>query len=96
MALLILGGLAFTAMAVFLTVALVGTVIHFAVRIILLPLLLLKFILMGTVMLWDRSCSSSGDRGSGCRQGPRPPAVSASRHRRWLMIVKANRRPALA
>lgn len=51
MALLVLGGLAFAAVAVFLTVALVGTLVHVAVRLVLLPLLLLKWIIVGTVML---------------------------------------------
>jgi hypothetical protein len=51
MAFLVLGGLTFAAIALFLTVALVGTIIHLAVRLILLPLLLLKWIIAGIVML---------------------------------------------
>jgi hypothetical protein len=51
MAFLVLGGLALTAVAMFLVIAVAGAVIHFAVRLILLPLLLLKFIIGGIVML---------------------------------------------
>ena len=51
MAFLVLGGLAVAAFAMFLVVAIAGTVIHFAVRFLLLPLLLLKWIVAGIVML---------------------------------------------
>ena len=51
MAFLVLGGLAVAAFAMFLVIALAGTVVHFALRLVLLPLLLLKLIIGGLVML---------------------------------------------
>jgi hypothetical protein len=51
MAFLVLGGLALTAVAMFLVIAVAGAVLHLAVRLILLPLLILKFIIGGIVML---------------------------------------------
>ncbi len=46
-----LAGLAFTAVAVLLTFAAVAVFFKIALRLILLPLLLLKWIVMGVVML---------------------------------------------
>ena len=51
MAFLVLGGLALAAVAMFLVIAVAGAVMHVAVRLILLPLLLLKFVIAGIVML---------------------------------------------
>jgi hypothetical protein len=51
MASMVVGGLAFIGIALFASIALVGAIIFAALRIILLPLLLLKWIVVGTVML---------------------------------------------
>jgi hypothetical protein len=51
MAFLVLGGLALAAIAMFLVIAVAGAVMHVAVRLVLLPLLLLKFAVAGIVML---------------------------------------------
>jgi hypothetical protein len=50
-AVLVLAGLAFTAVAVLMVLAAVGLLFKIVFRLVLLPLLLLKWILMGVVML---------------------------------------------
>jgi hypothetical protein len=50
-ALVLLAGLAFTAVMVFLALAVVGIVIRMAVRVVLLPLILLKWLLAGIMLL---------------------------------------------
>jgi hypothetical protein len=50
-AVVVLAGLAFAAVAVLFTVTAVAVLFKILLRIVLLPLLLLKFIVMGTVML---------------------------------------------
>lgn len=50
-AVVVLAGLAFTAVAVFVTVAAVAIVFKILLRLVLLPLLLLKWIVMAAVML---------------------------------------------
>jgi hypothetical protein len=51
MAVLVLGGLALVAIAIVSIFALLGAVLHFALRLILLPLLLLKWLVVSVVML---------------------------------------------
>ncbi len=50
-AVVVLAGLAFTAVAVLLTFAAVAIFFKIVLRLILLPLLLIKFLVMGVVML---------------------------------------------
>jgi hypothetical protein len=50
-ALVVLAGLAFTAMLVFLALAVVGLVLRTAIRIVLFPLFLIKWLVTGMVML---------------------------------------------
>ncbi|HTM25823.1 MAG TPA: hypothetical protein VL225_11555 [Vicinamibacterales bacterium] len=48
---IVLAGLAVAAVAVFVMLALVGLVVRMALRLVLLPLLLIKWIVIGIVML---------------------------------------------
>jgi hypothetical protein len=48
---IVLAGLAVAAVAVFVMLALVGLVVRTAIRLVLLPLLLIKWIVVGIVML---------------------------------------------
>lgn len=50
-AVVVLGGLAFTAVAVFVTFVAVAIVFKILLKLVLLPLLLIKWIVMGAVML---------------------------------------------
>jgi hypothetical protein len=50
-AFVLLAGLAFIAVLVFFTLAVVGLVIRTAIRVVLLPLLLIKWLIAGIVML---------------------------------------------
>jgi hypothetical protein len=50
-AVVVLAGLAFTAVAVLLTFAAVGMFFNIGLRLIIQPLLLIKFVVMGVVML---------------------------------------------
>jgi len=50
-ALVVLAGLAFTAVLVFLALAVVGLVLRTAIRVVLFPLFLIKWLIAGIVML---------------------------------------------
>lgn len=84
MAFLVLAGFAFTAVVVVMTFALVAVVIKTAVRIILLPLLLLKWIVIGAVLAVAGLVLML----------PLLPILAVGAIV-W-MLVKANRRPAVA
>jgi len=51
MAFLVLAGLAFTAVTMMVVLAAIGLFVKMAIRLILLPLLLVKWLVMGLVML---------------------------------------------
>jgi hypothetical protein len=84
MAFLVLAGFAFTAVVVFLTFALVAVVFKIAIRLILLPLLLLKWIVIGAVLAVAGLVLML----------PLLPILSVGAIV-W-MLVRANRRPAVA
>ena len=84
MAFLLLAGFAFTAVVVVLTFALVAVVFKIAIRLILLPLLLLKWIVIGVMLAVVGLVLML----------PLLPILAVGAIV-W-MLVKANRRPAVA